>query len=256
MPSAGSFVRIKETVESIRSITTYENYEVIFVTGSAAVDSNGAHFESKNVVFVRYDKPFNFSDKCNVGASNAKGEYVIFLNDDVRVISPDWIETISGVLDVARRRRRQSKIELRKRRNPVRGYGDGGASPVWDRLSLLPITNDSIFQHGAERAGNLILSGACMAMPLQLFNEVGGWDAHNTPSAHSDIDLSFKIRERGYSCIYTPYAELTHIGHVEIGWDEAEASKVCNSFKKNKADIFMLKRWGHYCERDPISRPR
>ena len=53
-----------------------------------------AKIASANVHFANYDKPFNFSEKCNVGASHAIGDYVIFYNDDLRVISPDWIDVI------------------------------------------------------------------------------------------------------------------------------------------------------------------
>ena len=52
------------------------------------------------------------------------------------------------------------------------------------------------------------------------FLQVGGFDAVNTPIAHSDIDLCFKVREAGLRCVYTPYATLRHAGHVSIGAEE------------------------------------
>ena len=86
---------------------------------------------------------------------------------------------------------------------------------------------------------------------MRVFDEVGGFDGRNTPVAHSDVDLCFRVRELGYSCVYTPHAELTHIGHVSIGAAEAETKKSAKALKRDKADIFLLKRWGEYCARDP-----
>ena len=48
----------------------------------------------------------------------------------------------------------------------------------------------------------------------EVFEEVGGFDEVNTPVNHSDVDLCFRLRERGYTCVYTPHAELTHVGHL------------------------------------------
>ena len=76
---------------------------------------------------------------------------------------------------------------------------------------------------------------------------VGGFDAVKTPIAHSDIDLSFKVREAGLRCVYTPYATLNHAGHVSIAVEEKKEE----ARRRDKASIFLLKRWAHYTTHDP-----
>ncbi len=86
-----------------------------------------------------------------------------------------------------------------------------------------------------------ILSGACCALRKDLFWQVGGFDSVNTPDGHSDMDLSYKLREAGYRNVYTPNALLLHVGNHSWG-----AKKT-----KYKADIFCLKRWGGMISTDP-----
>jgi glycosyltransferase involved in cell wall biosynthesis len=93
------------------------------------------------------------------------------------------------------------------------------------------------------------LSAACLAMRREDFFRVGGFDAVNTPIAHSDMDLCFKVREAGLRCVYTPYATLRHAGHASIGIGEAQVQK--QTRPRDKASIFLLKRWAGYTTHDP-----
>ena len=91
---------IEECVQSIRDNTTYADYEVIVVTRSAIARELATTQGGSAVHFACYDKPYNFSDKCNVGASAACGDYLVFVNDDVRVITGDWIEALLECLQI------------------------------------------------------------------------------------------------------------------------------------------------------------
>src|SRR5207245_4430012 len=84
-----------------------------------------------------------------------------------------------------------------------------------------------------------------------IFDQVGGFDVTNVPREHSDVDLCLRIRELGYSCVYTPHAELTHIGHVSMGAEEAKGK----AHPQNKHDIFILKRFGAFLADDPYFPP-
>src|SRR5437762_2778416 len=91
------------------------------------------------------------------------------------------------------------------------------------------------------------LSAACLAMRREDFFAVGGFDEVNTPIAHSDLDLSFKVREAGMRCVYTPFATMTHHGHASIGAEKraAEVQVV------DKSSIFLLQRWAKFTCHDP-----
>jgi hypothetical protein len=78
------------------------------------------------------------------------------------------------------------------------------------------------------------------------FFRIGEFDAVNTPVAHSDLDLSFKIREAGMRCVYTPFVSMKHRGHASIGVVEADQIS-----PRSKASVFLLKRWAGYTCHDP-----
>ncbi len=229
---------LKKSINSIIKKTNYTKLEIVIVTNSALAGELKLYYANKanNLVFSTYDKKYNFSDKCNQGADVATGEIVIFLNDDVFPISDDWIMNLIEFLYFDR------KI--------------GSVSPklLWenDTIQYAGMTTNSkpfcgTFLNGknkneplANRVRNVsILSGACFAIRKKVFFEVGGFDAVNTPAGHSDLDLSFRLRDKGYRCVYTPYSTLHHIGNHS--WH----------IEKDKADIFVLKRWGKYVSNDP-----
>ncbi len=91
------------------------------------------------------------------------------------------------------------------------------------------------------------LSAACLAMRRDDFFRVGEFDAVNTPIAHSDLDLCFKVREAGLRCVYTPFATMTHRGHVSIGAAQQEEEVP----PREKASVYLLQRWAGYTCNDP-----
>src|SRR5262249_48068241 len=71
-----NFLNIRDSINSIVSHSTYENYEILVVTNSKLIATYGSLLTSSTVNLLKYDKTYNFSDKCNVGAASARGEHV------------------------------------------------------------------------------------------------------------------------------------------------------------------------------------
>ncbi|WP_315072957.1 glycosyltransferase [uncultured Clostridium sp.] len=237
-----SFENLKDSIQGLLTKTNYANIEIIPVTNSKVAEeilSEYPYLDNLNICY--YNKVYNFSDKCNEGANIATGDILIFYNDDVIPYTSDWIE---------------KQIEL------LEYPGVGGVSPLLlyenktiqyagmitgtpgiigtsfnGRHIMDPVKNP--FNHFLLRDVS-ILSGAVAVIKKDVFLEVGGFDEINTPNGQSDLDLSLKLIEKNYRCVYTPYAILTHIGNHS--WAEKE--------KADKADIYCLKKWGKYLGRD------
>ena len=195
-------------------------------------------------------RPLYFSLKCNLGAQAAQGQYYIFLNDDVEPLSEDWIETL---LEYAR----QPEIggaspKLLYPDNTIQyaglvtGVRDlvGTAFHKWDRFSSL-YSNMAISTRDVST-----LCGACMMVRADFFWSVAGWNEINTPIANSDFDISFKIRDLGLRLVYTPFAEMRHIGHQSIGKTD-KREKWAGLPPYDTSHLYMLNRWGEYMSRDP-----
>jgi glycosyltransferase involved in cell wall biosynthesis len=245
-----NYANIRTSVESIVSNSSYANYEILVVTNSSLIASAGNQL-GPATRFVPYNKPYNFSDKCNAGAARANGDYVIFFNDDVRVITPDWIESLLEYLTLPQVGAVSPKLIYANETIQYAGMVTGVRRLTGTAFHSYPENTTAYFNLAQSVREVSVLTGACLAMPMKVFCDVGGFDKENAPVAHSDVDLCFRVRETGRSCVYTPHAQLTHIGHLSIGSDEAENKKRAKPFQKNKVDLFLLKEWGHYLEEDP-----
>src|SRR5205823_11980614 len=194
-----------------------------------------------------YDERFNFSEKCNLGAAAATGARLIFFNDDVESAQRDWIQNLIEPLEnpevgavAPKLLYATGKIQHAGLVTGVRGLL-GTACHEW----LGDSTDYTNFAQSMRDVS--ALSAACLAMRREDFFQVGQFDAVNTPIAHSDLDLCFKIREAGLRCVYTPFVTMKHRGHASIGTVVDEQKMPSRS----KASVYLLKRWAGYACHDP-----
>lgn len=241
------------TVKSIADHTDYPDFEILVVTNSKLSNDISQSEIAVLVKCVPYDLPFNFSDKCNAGASAATGEYIVFYNDDVRVISSNWIHSLLDIAVLAHVGAVAPKLLYEDGLIQHAGMVTGVRRLVGTAFHTYPSETSDHFGMAQYAREVSLLCGACIMLKTDVFRRIGGFDARNSPINHSDVDLCFRVRELGLACIYVPTAALKHIGHVSIG--EVESKAKPNSFKRDKADIFLLKRWIHEVAYDPYFPP-
>lgn len=161
---------------------------------------------------VRYEAPFSFSEKCNLGASVARGEHLVFLNDDTEVIDANWLEVLvgftreadvgaAGLLLLFADGRLQHAGHVLLGGNP--GHLMFGQPPDSDR-------NRHAVALDREVAG---VTGACLAIRAEVFAEVGGFSPQ-FPSSYNDVDLCLKLRAAGYRNVCSAQARLYHFESV------------------------------------------
>ena len=239
-----SFSNLMTCLQGLLCDTSYKNIELIPVTNgqtAAAIQAELQYIEQLNICC--YDKVYNYSDKCNCGAAVATGEILIFLNDDVVPYSKDWVERLIEILcypDVGG----VSPLLLHTNETVqyagmITGTLGFAEAAFYNVPNAAPVSN--VFRHVLLRDVS-VLSSACVAMYKRVFQEINGFDAVNTPTIHSNADLSFRLIERGYHCAYTPHSILTQVGNHS--WE--------NKTEADKADIYCLKRWGKFFEKDPF----
>ena len=240
--------RSRLCVEQLPRMTSYPNYEIVIVTNSALAELlEVAAPKDAGFRFVRYDKPFNFSDKCNLGAQAATGARLIFFNDDVESGQRDWIQNLIEPLENPEVGAVAPKLLYATGKIQHAGLVTGVRGLVGTACHEWP--GDSVdYTNLAQSMRDVsALSAACLAMRREDFFRVGEFDAVNTPIAHSDLDLCFKVRAAGFRCVYTPFVTMTHRGHVSIGAAQREETPL----PRDKASVYCLKRWAGYTCRDP-----
>ncbi|SLM19237.1 conserved hypothetical protein [uncultured spirochete] len=238
-----SLRNLYDSINSLLAKTAYVNYEIVIVTNSVLIEKLKEQWRPfQHIIFVPYNKNFNFSDKCNEGAKHAFGKILVFLNDDVFPRDESWIENLIEYL----------YLQDIGAVSPKLIYEDGiiqYAGMFVGAPGFVGTAYSGYYENEVDEFNTLhrwvrdvsILSGACFAIKKSIFDELGGFDPDNTPNGHSDVDLSFRVREKGLRIVYTPYVILIHKGNHS--WHEAD--------KCTRPDIYLMKRWADYLISDP-----
>jgi O-antigen biosynthesis protein len=190
--------------------STYREMEIVVVfdhdTPSDARDAILAA-AGDDAVAIEYDKPFNFAEKVNLGAVCSSGEYLLLLNDDTEIVSPDALETLVGILE-------DPTVAMA---GPMLLYEDGLIQSAGHLLNPVPY---DLYRHRSPDhtgAQNMLrvqreVSGVIAAFALvrrTAFDEVGGL-CTKFPSNYNDVDFSLKVQEIGNRVVWTPHATVLH----------------------------------------------
>ncbi|MDE2588695.1 MAG: glycosyltransferase, partial [Patescibacteria group bacterium] len=206
---------LKKCLESIKK-TVYKNYEIIVVDNRSEEKETLQYLRSIKHKVLKYDNEFNFSKINNFAVKEAKGEYLLFLNNDIEIIEPEWLgEMLSqftnnevGVVGSAL----FYENETIQHGGVMVGF-EGKAGNCF--IGLLPNQNGYFGLHNMVRNCSAV-TAACMLVKKSIFTMVGGFD-ENIAVAYSDVDFCLKILEKGYQIIYTPYAKLYHYESASRG---------------------------------------
>jgi GT2 family glycosyltransferase len=235
-------------------ISTYTNYEIVIVDNCSRDQEAVAYLASlakrPGIQVIRDESPFNFSRLSNTGVAQSKGEVVCLLNNDIEVITPDWIEEMLSFAikpDVG-------AVGARL------WYPDGtlqhggvliGAGAVAGHYHLrLPRGNIGYFGRAVLQQELSAVTGACMMVRRKVFDEVGGLD-EEIAVAYNDIDFCLRLRAAGYRIIWTPFAELIHHESASRGYERGQEK--IERFQRETD--FMRARWGKTLEKDPFHNP-
>jgi GT2 family glycosyltransferase len=200
-----------EAVTSIVTLSTYSHIELVVVLDSVAdpgVIDSLHEIAGSRLRIVPWTEPFNFSDKINRGVIAASGEFVLLLNDDVEIISPDWIESLLalGQRPGAGMVGAMLYYEDGTIQHAGHAYYEGDASHIGLDVARGEAGPLGGFRVEREVSG---VTAACALMPAKVFRQVGGLSGL-LPGAFNDVDLCMKVTWLGNEIYWTPHAELFH----------------------------------------------
>ena len=257
IPTRNGLSLLQRCLGSLFDKTTYPNFDVIILDNQSDDPDMLVYLSelerTKAVQVLRYNAPFNYAAINNYGVRHARGEIIGLLNNDVEVISPDWLEEmVTHALrpDIgAVGAMLYFPDDTIQHAGVILGLGVYGvaAHPYQRRPRGLQ------GQMGrALLVQNLTaVTAACLVLRRAVFEEVAGMDELNLPVAFNDVDLCLRIREAGYRNLWTPYAELYHRESASRGFDDIPNKKV--RFQKERD--YMISRWGEVLVSDPAYNP-
>jgi GT2 family glycosyltransferase len=216
IPSAGRPLRwpgrdgpaVVNCVASIRRRCSRQPLEIIVVSNGELPAEAADALRRDGVRLLRYDDDFNFSRSINLGAAAAGGEYLLLLNDDTEVHTPDFL---TAMLDLAARPgvgAVGAKLLFPDGRVQHAGVllNDGRPVHPWYGFSWL----HRGYQDSMKTVRNfLAVTGACLLTPREAFRSVQGFDLA-FPVSYNDVDFCLRLRDRGYRSVFTPHAVLLH----------------------------------------------
>ncbi len=248
---------LEKCVCSIFDKSTYTNYEINIIDNGSTENEIKIYYDriknNKRVRIINWENAFNYSEINNHAVKQANGEYIIFLNNDTSVITPEWIEEM---------------LMYAQRSN----VGAVGAKLYFDDNTIqhagvvLGLGADRVAGHSHYRMpkenlgymGRLYyaqnvsaVTGACMMMRKSVFEEVNGFD-ESFRVAFNDVDLCMRIRKAGYLIVFTPYAELYHYESKSRGLEDTPEKQ-----KRFQGEVLRFKeRWKKELEAgDPYYNP-
>ena len=206
-----------------------------------------------NVRVIYYKDKFNYSRINNMAVSEASGEYVLFLNNDIEIITPNWIEEM--LMYCQRQDVGAVGAKLFYGNNTVQHAGvimGAGADGVAIHSHAGWIRYDVGYMGRLYYAQDVSgVTAACMMMKKSLFKEIGGFD-EKLRVAYNDVDLCLRIREKNYLIVCNMFAEAFHYESISRGYEE----KPCNKDRFQAEVKYMKDKWGETLAKgDPFYNP-
>jgi hypothetical protein len=242
----GSVDLLDNLVQSIAAKTDYRNYEIVVVDDGNLGEAtrraaNGIH--CRQVSFPGPHRPFNFSRKANFAWKQARGRYIVLLNDDLEVIARDWLGSMIELLECKEIGVVGAKLLFPDGRIQHAGIVlgvNGGAAHIYHGFPDLVGYN--AFTHVVRNYS--AVTAACMATRREVLEATGGFD-ERLPIDYNDVDFCLKAIERGYRVVYTPHAELLHF----------EGSSIPRATQNPREVALFRERWALYLQCDPHYNP-
>lgn len=254
IPTRDRLDLLRPCITSIMELTTYRPYELLVVDNGSREPETAAYFaelRDQGVGIIPYPQAFNYAAMNNLAAERARGELLCLLNNDLELLTPDWLEEMVALM---------------------RGEAAGcvGAKLIWP---------NNLVQHGgvvtgvhqlaahvgndwlAEEPGYLYrnqvvgrwsaVTAACLLTRRADYLRIGGMDAVSFPVTFNDVDYCLKLAQEGREILWTPHARFLHHESASRGKDDTPAKQALAQREMHR----LRHRWGERLLRDPFHNP-
>lgn len=220
IPTKDQLPILQRCVESLLEKTAYANYELLIVDNNSETPDARAWFDGVEAIgdakvrILRYPHPFNYSAINNMAAREARGEYLVLLNNDTAIISEHWLDELLN-------------HALRPEVGIVGAkllYPDGKIQHAGVVLGLRGPADHPFIGEAMDAPGYMqrlqvdqnysAVTAACLMIRKSIYAAVGGLDEERFKVSYNDVDLCLKVREAGHLIVWTPHAVVMHEGSV------------------------------------------
>ncbi|NVK55281.1 MAG: glycosyltransferase [Alteromonadaceae bacterium] len=251
IPTRNGKALVKACIESILNKTTYTNYEILLVDNNSDEPESVTYFDElarhSQITVLKYPHPFNYSAINNFAVQHANGELIGLINNDIEVISADWLEYMAGHAmrdDIgcvgAKLLYSDDRIQ---HAGVVMGYG-GGAGHAH---KYFPRFHPGYMNRLVATQNFSAVTAACLLVKKTHYEAVGGLNETELTVAFNDVDFCLRISELGLRNLYCAEAEHYHHESVSRGLDVSKEKMA----RFNAELHYLQKRWSHVIAHDP-----
>ena len=258
IPTCDHIRDLETCVESIYARTTYPDFEILLIENNSKEEQTFRSYERMRKehpdtlkVLTWQGKGFNYSALNNFGTQYATGEYLLLLNNDTEVITPGWLEEM--VMYAQQKRVGCVGAKLLYPDDTIQhagvGFGIGGVAGHLHKY--FPATSDGYMgrlNYVQDVYGD---TAACLLIRKEIYDEVHGLD-ESYAVAFNDVDFCVRVREAGYTNVFTPFAQLYHYESKSRGMEDNPEKQ-----KRFQGEVLRFQaRWGDLLAKgDPCTNP-
>lgn len=240
-------------LDSLLARSSYGNFEVIIIDNGSMEEATRqlfARLPAERFTILRDESPFNFSALNNRAAAIARGSVLCLMNNDIEILTPDWLEEMVSFASRAEIGCVGARLWYPDGRLQHAGcvLGVGGVASHAHRY--LPRGHGGYFGRAVVHQSFSAVTAACLVVRRDVYQQVGGMD-EQFGVAFNDVDFCLKVRSAGYRNVWTPYAEMIHHESATRGDDHAS-----DKLARFSAEIALVQqRWGAQLQSDPAYSP-
>jgi O-antigen biosynthesis protein len=254
IPTRDAANLVKQCVDSIKERTTYQNYLITIIDNGSVKPETFELFKSyegdARFRVVRDDSPFNYSALNNRVALASKAEFVCLLNNDIEVITPEWLSELVSIALQDNVGAVGAKLLYPDDTIQHAGVYLGMGGLAGHGHKYLSRYAPGYFCRAVLRNAVSAVTAACLVIRTSIYREVQGLD-EGLVIAFNDVDFCLRVREAGYRNVWTPFAELYHHESASRGYEDTP-EKMARFVEEIE---FVKKRWGDALWNDPFYSP-
>lgn len=255
IPTRNGLQLLSQCIDSIIEKTTYKNYEILVVDNNsddAATLQYMQRLELKGEArILRDNRPFNYSALNNNAVKFARGEFIGLLNNDVEVISSDWLSEMLSIANQPETGAVGARLwypdDTLQHGGVILGLGGLAAHSH----KHLPRHEADQFVRASCTQNLSAVTAACLVIRKSIYEKVGGLEEKHLQVAFNDVDFCLRVQDAGYRNVWTPYAELYHHESATRGYEDTPEKKA----RFHQEIQFLKQRWGDALLNDPAYNP-
>ena len=229
IPTKNKVGLLQKCVSSLKK-TTYQNYQIVIIDNESDEPQTITYLESLPHPILKIKNPstgFSFAAINNRAVEQVKSDYILFLNNDTEVISPNWLSQMVGYAQFEKVGAVGAKLLYPDQRIQHAGVIHGLHNGlVGHAFKLLPNWNFGYLSYTKVVRNYSAVTAACLLTPRQLFLDLGGFNEEEFAVAYNDVDYCYRLLEKQYRCVYCPSADLIHYEGVSRGFRDNPKERV------------------------------